>query len=305
MLLMSRNPFAIVMGLLALVVVTLLWWSRPDGEGGLDETSPPPGRQEMRRGGDAGDGNVASDPVGATAIRERLAQARRVGSNTGTAWPVEPQEEVDAEGLTAEARPAPPPTQSPADTDTQAVAGDAGGGLPPDVAYDSGTEQRFSTSTQTELPDVGKLSGEAGTMAFWLRPEWAGDDQNDTVFLQLGDSGVHINKNVTYLRFEVTGSEGNEQGLGAYIGDWKPGEWHQVVGTWVGGQFVLFVDGKPVSQKMLTDLPDFQQDTRVYVGSNLPPGNTAIGDLSHVKVLNRPLTPAEVADLFQAADRPR
>jgi hypothetical protein len=178
-------------------------------------------------------------------------------------------------------------------------------GLPPDVVYDSGAERQFDTGSQTELTDVGKISGEAGSMAFWLRPEWSGDDQNDAIFLQLGDSGMHIRKNVTYLRFEVTGQDGQEQGLGYYIGDWKPGEWHQVVGTWVGGVFVLFIDGKPVSQRVLSDLPDFQDETRVYVGSNLPAENTAIGGLSHVKVLNRPLGPAEVAALFDAADRPR
>src|SRR4051794_15030988 len=57
----------------------------------------------------------------------------------------------------------------------------------PEVAYRSKPEERFETGAQAELSDAGPLSGEAGTVAFWLKPDWAPDSQDDASFVQFGD----------------------------------------------------------------------------------------------------------------------
>jgi hypothetical protein len=116
---------------------------------------------------------------------------------------------------------------------------------------------------------------------------------------------MHMMKNVTYLRFEFFDTQGKEQGLGFYIGDWKQGDWHQVVGTWVGNEYFLHVDGKLVSRNRFEYPPDFQSDTRVYAGSNFLNQSAAPGELAGIQLMNRALSTGEVAQRFQSSARPR
>src|SRR5205085_12531351 len=134
------------------------------------------------------------------------------------------------------------------------------GEVPPDVAYKSDPDKVFGTETQADISELGKISPHQGSMAFWVKPEWQSGDQNDASFLQLGDSGLQIVKNVSYLRFEYFDTDGKERGLGYYIGDWKPGEPHYIVGNYSaeGHVYQLYVDGKMVSQDTYPLGPDFQ-----------------------------------------------
>lgn len=342
---MQRNAFVVVLALIALGVGTLVWRSGKSSEDVSSDTDGGAARSAAQGGlaarsgdlrgggaaavagsaaggaktaggaaagagtgsGGAGAGDNASS--GAAAIRDRLAQARKVGATTGTGLPADGSIEV-AEAMPGDdkargVRPERPVQNGGTGSNTTLAAPEEIKEPAPEVAFDSGTDKKFVTETQVELPDVGKISGEAGTMAFWVKPDWQPGDQNDTMFLQMGDSGLHITKNVNFLRFEYFDNQGQEQGLGVNIGEWKPGEWHQVTGTWVGGQYQLFVDGKMVSQNLFKNPPDFQDETKVYAGSNFPTGSPAPGEMSQIKVLNRGMTAAEIAALYQSNERPR
>src|SRR5439155_6005643 len=55
------------------------------------------------------------------------------------------------------------------------------------VTFDS-EGARFSTDAKFVVPNPG-LSGEAGTISFWLQPEWSGDDTGNASFAQIrGDT---------------------------------------------------------------------------------------------------------------------
>jgi hypothetical protein len=174
----------------------------------------------------------------------------------------------------------------------------------PEVAYDGGSDAVFTTESQMEVPDAGPISGEAGTISFVVKPYWDGGSQDDATFVQLGDSGLQIVKNVNYLRFEYIDETGAERGLGTSIGNWKPGEWREVTTTWSGGTLALYVDGKLISQERFPNPPQFQPDTRLYVGSS-PPGGaaSAFGEISQLRVLNRSSSPDEVSRRFQSSPR--
>ncbi|MGH7786838.1 MAG: LamG-like jellyroll fold domain-containing protein [Candidatus Binatia bacterium] len=174
----------------------------------------------------------------------------------------------------------------------------------PEVAFDGGADKTFSTDWQIEIPDAGAIAGDAGTVSFWLKPGWEENNQNDATFVQLGDSGMHIAKNVNYLRFEYFDSEGNENGLGTNIGEWKTNEWRQVTASWAGPNLALYVDGQLISQNRFNLPPTFANETKLYVGS---PGGAPVapGDITYLKVTNSIITPADIAKQYQSGPRPR
>lgn len=187
---------------------------------------------------------------------------------------------------------------------SEAVVEEGLPGPPPEVVFESEKDQHFVTETQVELKDAGKIGGEAGSVALWIKPDWQPDDQNDAMFVQLGERGIRFTKNVNFLRFEFIDDDGLERGAGVPIDSWKPGEWHHIAGAWVQGRLHLYVDGHLVSQNQFESAPTFEDEARVYIGSNLPSGSAAPGEMTGIRILNRPLAPEEVKQLADAAQRP-
>jgi hypothetical protein len=179
------------------------------------------------------------------------------------------------------------------------------GDAAPEVAYDGGATHTFSTNGQVQVADAGPISGESGTVSFWLRPGWESKSEADATFVMLGDSGMQIVKNVNFLRFEYVDGTGVERALGTDIAAWRAGEWRQVTATWDYGSIQLYVDGKLVSKGGYPDPPDFQEETKLYVGSKFK-RNTPIapGELSHLTVLNRSSSPDEIGSSFESGPRP-
>lgn len=171
----------------------------------------------------------------------------------------------------------------------------------PEVAFDGADDRFFPTDSQEEVQDAGPIGGGSGTVSFWLKPEWAEGSQEDATFVQLGDSGLEIMKNVNYLRFQYPDSTGAERGLGSNLSGWTPNEWRLVTATWSGGQLTLYVDGVMVSQNQYEHPPSFQEETKLYVGSAFPSGAPAAqASIGSLKVFNRDWSPAEIVNQFRA-----
>ena len=179
---------------------------------------------------------------------------------------------------------------------TQTGATDArAGDTRTDVAFDGG-DTAYETQAQVEVPDVGKITGAAGTMSFWLQPGWQEGNQDDATLMDLGDGRLQIIKNVGFLRFEFVDDGGNAGGIGSSIAEWREGEWHQVTAVWNGNQYSLYVDGQLVSQTVHDGRVDLPSDAKLYIGSSFPEGRpVARGTIGSVDVHNRPLGPGEVA----------
>ena len=197
-----------------------------------------------------------------------------------------------------------PPAERP---DTQTAAEATDDPVPeeiPEVAYD-GADQVFDTGSQVEITDAGTISGDAGTISFWIKPEWKRGSREDANFVQLGDSGLQILKEGNSMRFQYTDSTGNMYGGGADVSDWQAGNWRHVTATWTGSTLSLYVDGGQVFLNGSPTPPDLHSDTTLYVGSAFPSGiPAAAGQLSHLTVLNRQATAAEVAQMYQSGGGP-
>ena len=192
----------------------------------------------------------------------------------------------------------------------QAVAGQPPGTVPTtsdtsantDVAFDSGDNASYPTDAQVEVPDV-KITGQAGTISFWLQPAWDGESREDASFVRLGDDRMRIYKSDHYLRFEITDTEGHPTSLGMPITNWTPNDWHQVATTWDGHVISFFVDGALIGQNAYEGQIDLPRDPKLFVGTNGADQAVAPGRLAGVQVGNQPLTADAVSRRF-ALSRP-
>jgi hypothetical protein len=171
------------------------------------------------------------------------------------------------------------------------------------VLYDSG-DHLFDTASQVELTDAGSINAQAGTLSFWVQPEWQPNNGDAVSFMQLGDSGLQIMKNGSQLRFGLSDGSGL-QGGSADIGNWQAGEWRQVTVTWADNALSLYIDG----QQQLNGAPvppEFQQNLRLYVGGSAFPDRPAVAlaQLAYVTVLNRDASRDEVRQMFESGVPP-
>src|SRR6185295_5119290 len=167
------------------------------------------------------------------------------------------------------------------------------------VLYDSG-DHVFDTASQVELTDAGSINGQAGTLSFWVQPEWQPNNGDAVSFMQLGDSGLQIMKNGSQLRLGLSDGSGL-QGGGADIGNWQAGEWRQVTVTWADNALSLYIDGQPQVNGAPVP-PQFQENLRLYVGGSAFPDRPAVAlaQLAYVTVLNRDSSRDEVRQMFES-----
>jgi hypothetical protein len=165
----------------------------------------------------------------------------------------------------------------------------------PGVVFTSDDGKQYATTEPVDLPDSDDFSRDTGSVNFFLEPGWEGDNQDDADFIDLGDGGLRVVKNVNFLRFEYIDSNGVEGGVGAEISDWKVGDPHQVTATWDGSNMNLYLDGKLVSQRPNPGLQRNDEKGPVILGSAYPADRPiAPGVMSQVQLFNRPLDPSEI-----------
>jgi hypothetical protein len=168
-----------------------------------------------------------------------------------------------------------------------------------DVTFASEDTAQYATTDPVEVEGLDNIGPRAGSLSFWLQPQWGEGSADDASFLELGDGQLRVVKNVNFLRFEWMDQAGGSNGIGVPIAEWRPGEWHAVTTTWNGNTYSLYVDGQLVSTKTDLGAVPLPDDPRLWIGSNYPENRpVAPGMISRVDVRNRPLGPSEVAAGF-------
>jgi hypothetical protein len=174
------------------------------------------------------------------------------------------------------------------------------------VVYD-GAGRVFDTDSRVQAADRVPITADAGTVSFWAQPQWDSGNPDHATFVQIGETGLRIVKDGSFLRFEYTDSNGdNALGGVTNIGDWGSGDWRYVAATWQSGTLALYVDGQQVFVSTPDEPPPFQADPRLYVGSTVATngGPVAPAQLSHLTVANRTLSSDEIRALFEAGADP-
>jgi len=189
--------------------------------------------------------------------------------------------------------------EGPTETEEAAVAAFRDDG----IIYDSGAEARFPTAQRFEVPETGGITGQTGTISFQFEPGWSGENQADASLVEIGDGRFVIRKNVSFLRFEMTGDNGAETSTGFSMADWQPGQRYQITTTWNGGMMQIYVDGKMAAQQYYTNPFEIPAGTPTYVGTDPQPAPVAPGVLSNLRLSNEALGPGEIASLAAEASQ--
>jgi len=189
------------------------------------------------------------------------------------------------------------------DKATQPDKGDSAPIVEEGVSFDA-EGAHFAADAQFALPSDGNVDGAAGTISFWILPDWSGDDPGDASIVQLRNRHVWENrlqifKNGPFMRFLFTDNSGIESGVGADIRNWKRGEWHMVTATWGDGVTSLYIDGELVGDRTYDGELNLSPSMPLYIGSNYPgDGPGARGVLSNFQIYTRALTQDEVGELL-------
>lgn len=150
----------------------------------------------------------------------------------------------------------------------------------------------------------GALDKGQGTLSFWIRPNWAGDDGQDHGLA--ADQADYANKalNTFYLwkdsqgllRFDLATPQG--QALNADVRSWRAGDWHHLAVTWSSaGDLALYLDGQCVSRRQTPYEP--VSWPRLIVGGDFTGNGTADAAFDEVRIYPRPLQPAHIVALGQ------
>ena len=104
---------------------------------------------------------------------------------------------------------------------------------------------------------AGNLNPEAGTIEFWVRPDWDGDDGQMHIFFETApaDYGIQIGKdgvgNLQFIIWTPTGV----QGVGRSLLDWQAGEWHHLAAVWDTSGMAVFIDGQEADSNQAATPP--------------------------------------------------
>ncbi len=130
------------------------------------------------------------------------------------------------------------------------------------ITYGTGAVGRgvqLLSPTQLSYGAAGNIRSDEGTIEFWVKPSWNGNDGANRTFLSWGSGGgmLFAKDAASNLRgiFSRYGSGGiPEVGVAAGVGDWVNDQWHHLAYTWsnTGQRVALFVDGQLRDERTLT-----------------------------------------------------
>lgn len=178
------------------------------------------------------------------------------------------------------------------------------------VSYTAGVIGRaavFGDDTSAPYNSAGNINPTVGTLEFWIKPQWNGNDGLTYTFLQFGDGGGMLfakdganNLRSIFNRFSINGQ--SEKGVAVNIGNWQAGQWHHVAYTWSNAakMLELYVDGSRVAQDQFTGtLPVVDNAYPLQIGA-AGGGNFDDTTLDELKISNVVRSASEIARDYAA-----
>ena len=111
-----------------------------------------------------------------------------------------------------------------------------------------GSSVYLGPGNELRYPTGGNIDGRQGTLRFWIKPRWSGNDGQDHYVMRVGGAGgILVGKdaaNFWRIILNRFGSqEGPELGTGVFINDWVRDWWHHVAFTWDPASVNVYIDG--------------------------------------------------------------
>jgi hypothetical protein len=125
-------------------------------------------------------------------------------------------------------------------------------GVPSGTTFAPG---RYSQGVQIGLDgqvvyrSAGNLNPAHGSIEFWVKPEWNGDDGQSYTFFEAGNTWYNrfriMKDGANNLRF-MSWDNATEYGVVYNVASWRAGEWHHVAAIWQNYEMAFYVDGTSV-----------------------------------------------------------
>ena len=145
------------------------------------------------------------------------------------------------------------------------------------ISYDSGIFGNgavFSASNKLQYARTDNIDSQTGTLEFWIKPQWNGNDGADHYVFALGVAGGMLmgkdGGNYWKCLFNRYGAGGSpESGCGIPISnDWEAGHWYHAAFTWDANYLKIYVNGELKNQQTLTAPLPSVLETNFYLGSD-------------------------------------
>ena len=179
--------------------------------------------------------------------------------------------------------PPPPPILALGFEDTFAGA-DGEEGVAEGVSFApgySGQGAHFSAGATLHYTTAGNIEREGGRIAFWLKPDWNGNDGQDHAFFEVGDTWFNrmiiMKDGANNFRFIVWSADA-EYGVATQVGHWKANQWHHVEVTWRQNDISMNLD-HAASTSAFAVLPSM-------LAERLTIGSAGIGDMSAEAIMD-------------------
>lgn len=166
----------------------------------------------------------------------------------------------------------------------------------PSLAF--GTGAYLGPGNDLRYLTAGNIDGTSGTIEFYIRPRWNGNDGQDHYAVAVGlAQGLLVGKDAgNFWRIILNrfgGPSGPELGAGLYIDDWQANQWHHAAFTWSPAALKVYVDGVLKVTELAPTPPPPLSAGDLQIGGD---GNAAYLDavLDDIRISARERSAAEI-----------
>ena len=139
------------------------------------------------------------------------------------------------------------------------------------VSGHSGQAVLFNKENTLYYLTGNNISPRQGAIELWLKPLWNGNDSQNHVFFEIGDSWFNrmriMKDGANNFRFLVWSST-DEYGVAYNVSDWVANDWHKVRVTWQNDSISLYLDGILRDSKTSVIMPS-SLSSQLYIGSSI------------------------------------
>ncbi len=131
----------------------------------------------------------------------------------------------------------------------------------------------IKTNNVLTYSTVKNIDPNKGTVDFWVKPYWNGNDDSSHYFIDVGESKdsnrISIYKNFgNRLVFDLIDGAGNINTVSADVSSWKANVMHNIRTTWRSNEIMLYVDGVLVGSDLSVNVPS-SLGNDLFIGSNM------------------------------------
>lgn len=147
-----------------------------------------------------------------------------------------------------------------------------------------------------DYPTSSNIAASAGTVSFWIKPNWAGNDGREHTFFDTDTSAGSL-KLYKDTSNNLILSDGTNSASKSISG-WAKNDWHHIVADWGSSNMHVYVDSVAGTAAGAFSAPTL--GTNLYLGQSKTNANLANASLGDFRVFDAVLSSAEITDIYQS-----